>query len=310
MARFKFYNVQLLPLDTGAHGNIGADGYKTVLSALSEITKKARTTKKLEQISAPLRNSMFFSPFKIDIYSNYAAGTFLKFDHIDAIRDLYTGDETMQVGEGLTSKRYSFDFLFDYSKHILAIRIGKGIPSREPLIDALNFIFTPIVESDFPKYTLRIAQLTSRESLDEVLKADSYSRVDVQVTFSNSDEFDEQMQKDLEKELKKKNVHDVHHIEKADKNAQMKDMSKVANALLRLATKHGNATVKYNKAEHTKIYHMADFPVIEKVKVARNGSRDSYLNDIQASVDRADKKSKTQTPKKLKTKRKKKKKVN
>lgn len=284
MPQFKYYNVQLLPLNTKTTGNVGVEGYRELFRAVGESVRTAIKEKQLESIAAPLRNDMYFVPFRVNIGTEFACGEFLKFNHIDALRDLYTGDEVQRVGHGVTNKRYSFDFAFDFKRHILAIARAKGLPTANPLIEAIDTIVTDRASALFPQHTVRVIELTESESLEAALTAEGYKRVEVTVTFSNSDETEEELESILEQDLRENNVHDVQHVEKSAKDTSMSGMSRMARGLVGLATKYGNATIRYIKDQTTKLYQMKDHPVMIEVKRTSDDADMDFYKKVYRSI--------------------------
>lgn len=286
MGWFKYYNIQLLPLDSGKTGMVGVDGYRKLLLGLRESLSKARRRKNLESIAAPLRNDMFIVPFQVYVNgeSDAASGRFLKFNHIDALRDLFTGEETQKVGRGITNKRFEFEFVFDFRSHIMAIADKTSLPSSAPLCKALTLLFADQAKDLFAEHIVRVTELTEGDSLDAVLLADGYKRVEVDVTFSNSDDYEDGMEKELEEELRGKNIHDASYTEKSEKDSEMTQISRFAQAMLHLAIKYGNASVRYIKDKSTHWYHMKDFPVRLNLKIESDESEMDYFGRIKNSI--------------------------
>ncbi|MFA0406490.1 hypothetical protein [Vibrio sp. 10N.222.52.C12] len=68
MAYFKFYNIQLLPMDTTTTKEVGVDGYCKLFSAvgdkIAEIREKGL---KLSSIAVKMRGEMYFAPFSVTL---------------------------------------------------------------------------------------------------------------------------------------------------------------------------------------------------------------------------------------------------
>jgi hypothetical protein len=99
MANFKYFNIQLLPLDR-KHGNIGPEGYRKLFDALRKEIKSALRSKRLPEVAAPLSRDMYFSPFRVDVFQDDSRGQFLKFDHVSALQDIYTGEVVQKAIRG------------------------------------------------------------------------------------------------------------------------------------------------------------------------------------------------------------------
>ncbi|MCP5351719.1 MAG: DUF4747 family protein [Chromatiales bacterium] len=145
--------------------------------------------------------------------------------------------------------------------HILAIsKLSIKTKSNRPqmrlmsgsgVINALETLLSPISEERFKNYVLSIHEMTSSESLDDVLNADGYKSIEAKVAFSNSDELIDAIADELESDLKQNNVHDAEIIQRSAKRSEMSGLTKTALAFLALATKHGNAVVRYRKITKT-----------------------------------------------------------
>lgn len=288
MAVFKYYNVQLLPIDTQKFKEVGAEGYRRVFSDLRSRVIGAKRSRSIENISGSLRNDFYFAPFVVNALDEFAYGEFLKFDQVDKVQNLYTGKDEFEGNEGSTSKRYDFLFAFDYSAHTLAIQLAKGLPSAQPLIDALVDILRPVVDDLHPNHQLHIQELTSAESLSKIFAAQKFRRVAVEVTFSNSEELEEELLRNAgvtEHDLKQKSVHSVTHIEKPARKGSMSGLSNMAKPLLVIAAQYGNADVSYatedGEWDH---YHMRDYPVKEEVAPAKDEVHRNFMARVFHSI--------------------------
>ncbi|MEK2130796.1 hypothetical protein WOB94_18995 [Vibrio parahaemolyticus] len=68
MAYFKFYNIQLLPMDTKKTAEVGVDGYCRLFGAIGDqIAKIRKKGLKLSSIAARMRGEMYFAPFSVSI---------------------------------------------------------------------------------------------------------------------------------------------------------------------------------------------------------------------------------------------------
>lgn len=300
MAVFKFYNVQMLANDTSAHGEIGKEGYRKLFQALADRMQKAKDARALERVSGTLVNDFYFAPFVIDVKSDYAQGKFIKYDKVDNVHNLYTEEDEFKGGNGSTSKRYGFHFVFDFESHTLAIRCMNGLPSINPFIKVLSEIIVPVSQDLFPDYQLSIREMTSAQSLETVFNAEYYKRVRVEVTFSNSADLDDVLLGEaglLEKDFKGKNVHTVEHIEKPAKKGLMSGLSMITKPMLVIAARFGNADVAYQANGKSATYHMKDHPVKEPVIQGRQESHDNYMARVHQKI--ADARQKTKVSKEV-----------
>jgi hypothetical protein len=287
MAVFKYYNVQLLAIDTESHAEVGVEGYKRMFQELAARLQSAKEGKALERVSGDLINDFHFAPFKIEVKKDYVQGMFIKYDKVEKVSNLYTDEDEFKGGRGSTSKRYDFWFLFDFKSHTLAIQAKVGLPSVNPLTKTLSEIFIPVSQELFPNYQISIHEMTSAQSLDKVFNADRYRRVRVDVTFSNSADLDDALLGEaglLEKDLKDKSVHSVEHIEKPAAGGFMSGLSKIAKPMLIVAARFGNADVNYQTDGKWSHYHMKDHPVREEVVPLPKESHDNFMARVLQSI--------------------------
>lgn len=288
MAVFKYYNVQLLAIDTTEHGEVGADGYKQVFASLRSRVIGAKRKRQIETVAGQLRNDFHFAPFEITVMDEFAYGEFLKYDQVERVQNLYTGKDEFEGKEGSTSKRYDFLFAFDYQTHTLAIQLTKGLPSAQPLIEALVEIFRPVVDDIHPNHQLHVQELTSAESLLKVFAAERFRRVEVEVTFSNSEELEEELLRNAgvtEEDFKHKSVHSVTHIEKPARKGSMSGLSNMAKPLLVIAAQYGNANVNYATEEgEWDHYHMRDYPVKEELEPMKEEVHRNFMARVFHSI--------------------------
>ncbi|MCG8520859.1 MAG: DUF4747 family protein [Pseudomonadales bacterium] len=287
MAVFKFYNVQLLAIDTDSHGEVGKEGYRRLFQSLAERMQSAKDEMALERVSGSLINDFFFAPFNIELKEDYAQGKFIKYDKVANVHNLYTEEDEFKGGKGSTSKRYGFEFVFDFESHTLAIQRKNGLPSANPLMKVLSEIIVPVSQSDFPDYQLSIREMTSAQSLEKVFNAEYYKRVKVEVTFSNSADLDDALLGEaglLEKDFKGKNVHTVEHVEKPARKGFMSGLSNIAKPMLVIAARFGNADVSYQTDGKWSSYHMKDYPVTEEVVPMHEESHDNYMARVHQKI--------------------------
>lgn len=298
MAIYKFYNVQLLPIDSKTTDFVGVSGYCKLFTLLGNDAEKARNERDLVSISAVMKNKVYFAPFEVTI-KNYidnkhiAYGTFLKFDEIAELFDTQTGDLQFKSKGNSSSKRYEMSFVFDPELHILAIQDTKGTPSRTPLIEALETLLERYVVTSFNDYTLSIHELTSAASLEQVLSTpkNGYRSFSAKVSFSNSDKFDAEFEKELaesEQELKDNNVHSAEVTYKTQKEGLMPDLPHTAKVMAWLATKFGNVNITYKENHELKTFHMQDYPVRLPAKTATSTRLDKAL-EIKKLIHEANK---------------------
>ncbi|PQJ65764.1 DUF4747 domain-containing protein [Vibrio jasicida] len=287
MAYFKFYNIQLLPMDTRRTDEVGVDGYCELFSVLGEQISDVRSRGlKLSSIAARMRGEMYFAPFSITIKdypsdnsekpNKLVHGYFLKFDDVNELVDTESGELEFRSEGNTSSKRFKLEFVFDPHNHIMAIHDVRGLPTKNPLINALTDMLDGYAHRLFPEHNLEIEELTAADSVQAFFEEPkkgitSYSG---KVTFSNSDDWDEDLSEELrpearkaERELKELSVGKWETKYHSFKDTLMSDLPKSAKVQMMLATLYGNAEASYVTEDGTKKkYHMEDHPVREKLK--------------------------------------------
>lgn len=298
MAIFKFYNVQLLPMDTSKVKEVGAEGYCKLFAALSQQILEMREKKrKLGSIAVSMRGEMYFAPFSVtekefasddpEKPNRFIHGYFLKFDDVNELVDTDSGELEYKSSGNTSSRRYKLEFVFDPQKHVLAIQHAQGLPARNPLIDALDRLFDGHAHRLFPEHSLEIEELTSADSISDFLSKPKkgIKRYTGYITFSNSDKFSEEMEraeleamKAKEQELKDKNVAQWTEEYKGFKGHLMSDLPDSAKLQMKLATRYGNATAVYKDLDGSEQkYQMDDYPVREPLKEEPEGILDRGL---------------------------------
>lgn len=279
MAIYKFYNVQLLPIKKGIK-EVGQDGYCRLFESVSDLIEECKYRRfPLSSVAVKMRGDMFFAPFSVTVYEydkkdnrKVIYGSFLKFDDVNVLVDTNSGETEYRSKGNTSSKRYDLEFYFDPISHVLAIQDAKGLPTRRPLIEALDEILQAHALHLFDQHSLEIDELTSADSITEFLELPKkgYKRYSGKVTFSNSDAFDEAIETELKKtenELKDKRVGKWEANYSSFSQSLMNDLPQQAKIQMRLATKYGNAEVSYiDESGERQKYQMEDYPVREQLK--------------------------------------------
>ncbi|MDE1495705.1 DUF4747 family protein [Xenorhabdus bovienii] len=309
MAIYKFYNIQLLPVDNKEYSEVGADGYCKLFESLgrqTEVTKEQQA--KLSSIAVKMRGGMFFAPFSSSVrgypagdgQKKIAHGYFLKFDNVNALIDTDSGEVQYRSKGNTSSRRVEFEFAFDPYMHILAIQHKPELPTSQPLIDALDKILGYHAVKLFKDHSLEITELTSAASVIEFLNLPKkgYKSYSGYVTFSNSEDYDADLEGYLkssvekEKELKEKNIAQWKVIYKCFKSSLMSDIPDDAKVQMMLATKYGNAEARYKNNDNEEVkYQMENFPVREKLGKYKEGILNRII-EIKKLIDKANEKTK------------------
>lgn len=294
MATFKYYNIQVLPLDGKEENLIGEDGYKKIFEAYSQIVNERFRKRDLLKISHSLKNDFQISFKRIDIKEGYAQGRLIKFNHVDKLIEVYTDEEVYNNKDKLSiasSKRIEFDFVFDFKKHIFAISSKNGLPSENVLIDAITSLLNETAKNLYTEHYIKMIELSDAASLEKVIdEADGYKKVAVEITFSNSFKFEEgigNILDEIDKDSRENNIQSISATQRPPKDKTSKSISMVLMPLIVLSTKLGNTDITYTKDGKEINYHMRDYPV--RVRVNRSGKMtdDEYYNEVLKSIVQA-----------------------
>ena len=298
MAIFKFYNIQLLPMNKKID-EVGDEGYCKLFNAIkTQINETKEKGHRLSSMAIKMKGEMFFAPYSVTI-KEYASddakkpnkvvhGYFLKFDDVNELVDTDSGELEYRSKGNTSSKRLELEFVFDPKNHILAIHDAKGLPSRVPLIDALDRVLSGAAHALYPEHNLDIDELTAADSIEEFFAKPKkgFKNYTGTVTFSNSDDFEEIIEPELrplvakaELELKDKSVGKWIMRYQSFKDHLMSDLPINAKVQMMLATQYGNAESSYTDEEgKDKKYQMEDYPVREPLEGNPEGILDRTLS--------------------------------
>jgi len=292
MATFKYYNFQVLPLDGETKNLIGTEGYEKLFTAYSLVVNKAFRERKLISVAYPLKNEMHISFKRIDIKHGYAQGKIIKFNHVDKLTEVYTNKELYENTDEqsiASSKRFEFDFVFDFEKHIFAIEAPPSLPSERVLIDALTSLFAEVVSNCYEQHYIKVLELSDAADLENIFEtAEGYKKVSVEITFSNSDKYEANLIGLIDEHSRENNIQSIKAEQKSPKNSKSKALSVVILPLIILSTKLGNSDITYVKDGKEVTYHMRDYPVKKRVGKDAKMTDDDYYSQIQTSITNAE----------------------
>ena len=267
MASFIVYNIQLLPADTKSTKEIGEEGYKALFAGLERETRDAYKNKSLSNISFELINDAYFAPRRTIVQRGYAYGEWLKYSRSDSVDDLYSNARLFEATSGTypVANRFSFEYVFDYKTHRLAISESGGrLPS--PLIceRALLFIFESFAIKLFPNHVLTVNLISDSTELDQVLaNAEGYKSVSATLTFPNGHRLGRQLQ-----ELKDNKVHHLKIDASAgSKNTAMPDLPGFLREMVEASVNYGKAKIAYITEAGGKILHYASTKYPAKIRL-------------------------------------------
>jgi hypothetical protein len=296
MATFKYFNLKVLPHSGKKEHLIGEDGYKEIFQYLKEKINQSHRARNIIDISHKLRNDFYLSILHIHMKEDFTHGTILKFDKPQALFDTLSGHPMQSIPENASAHRHEFDYLFNYKRHVIAIQhIAGRSPNTNSTIAALISILTPIVRSIFPNHYLKVEILTSSEELNKILtNAEKFRKAEVNFTITNHDDYLADEVKSTEAEMRSNGIAEIHHSEVGPEKGFMSNLSSRCLAYLKIAKKNGNATIRYvdKNTKKIKSYIMRDNPLITRITKTIKTKEDLFLQDLNASIIKADQQSK------------------
>lgn len=159
MAVFKYYNVQVLPLNKKQE-EIGVSGYLDIFrQAKNAVDNALNEEDSLKNIAFSLRNDFYFSPLEINVREDMVYGKFIKFDQVNEVMKTISRKRTYAAGLGESSKVYEYKFVFDPVLHILAIEFGASLPAASVLSKTVEDILKEYKRKNTPITELKLLNL-------------------------------------------------------------------------------------------------------------------------------------------------------
>ncbi|MER0215698.1 MAG: DUF4747 family protein [Nitrosomonas sp.] len=247
MAKFRQYNIQLLPLDTVKTPEVGIEGYKKLFDQLSTETSIAFKNKKMANQAKALINDTFICPFVVHTDEKFAYGKFVKYNKADTVTDFYDKTPLFEATKEVAavSNVYYFRFVFDYTWHRFGIEEnGTKLPKPDVMLKVLEHFLEKSAKNYFPDHSLTLNLISDQVSMNEALtEGNQFGSVDVKITFPNSHRLNDEL-----RELKKLNAHNIQaHVSPA-RGAQMPGLPEYIRKLVEMAPEFGEATITFFKA--------------------------------------------------------------
>lgn len=247
MAKFRQYNIQLLPLDTKKTPEVGIQGYEKLFDLLKQHTAESYKAKKMATEAMPLVHDTFICPFVIHTESQFAYGSFIKFHKAETVTEFYTQERLFEAPSGSTAvvNTFYFRFIFDYANHRFGIEEKGGrLPSPDVMLRTLEHFLQPLAQRYFFKHTFSINLISDERSLNEVLaEGNEFGSVHVKIAFPNSRRLNDTL-----RELKDLNAHSIEANVGPAKGARMSGLPQYVKDLIRNASELGEATITFFKA--------------------------------------------------------------
>lgn len=268
MASFIVFNVQLLPADTASTPEVGISGYKKLLDGLNRLTVDAYSKKKIDTISYPLLNDAYIAPRSTITTDDHAYGQWLKYSRSDDIEDLYSNTKLFTASKGTfpIANRQTFDYVFDYGTHRLAIQeIAGKLPSPDVCINIFEEILGKLADNLFPKHVLKINLISDPTKLEQIFNtAAGYKSVKTTLTFPNGHRLGSQM-----KELKDNNVHHLKvEASAGSKDTAMPTLPAFLKQLVEASVEYGKTSLAYITEAGGKLmrYTSSSYPLKIKLR--------------------------------------------
>lgn len=272
MASFIVYNIQLLPANTKNTKEVGVEGYKKLFEGLHDKTIQAFKNKKLTDISYVLASDTYFAPRSTICDDVIAYGEWIKYHKSDSVEDLYSNTTLFQAAKGTfpVANRVSFDYVFDYESHRMAISESGGrLPRPSVCNEALEEIFSKFAVEIFPKHVLKINLVSDPTELESVLRnAEGFKAVNTTLTFPNGHRLGRQLQ-----ELKDKNVHHLKvEATTESKDSAMPSLPDFLKEMVEASVHYGKTSLSYILEAGGRLhrYTTSKYPLKIQVRAKKN----------------------------------------
>ncbi len=178
----------------------------------------------------------------------FVKGDILIFKKPPPYKDLQTNNITTKPKENEVQYSKKAKFYFYGKKHILVLQKKANELDRNSNIEnkiqkLFEERYTILKENNklFLNYRLSLNVISKKEDLEKVINRMNVKSIDIEITYPNSDELED----DLEDELKSKKTHILHHTEKSFTDTYMNGVTEYAKKLSHLALKLGNVVMSY-----------------------------------------------------------------
>ncbi|MFM0282380.1 DUF4747 family protein [Paraburkholderia sediminicola] len=289
MAKFRIYNIQLLPNDEETR-EVGVRGYRRLIDEMRRVTARHFRSKSLLEFHHQIRTDLFLGPYDIYIEQDFAYGDFIRYTRSDNVNDLYTKQRLYKAKAGATgiSNDKRIPFVFDYRTHRLAIDQGSGLltPPKD-FIHTLQRFFEPIATRLYPKHTLTVSLVAQVSALEQVFsRAVAYSTVDLKLTFPNGHDSEAMM-----RELRETRTQHIELRASAGRGGRMPSLPEFIKDLLRGAMTLGQAQMTFfapKKVGNQTVTRLEKFSSqdIPLTFVTRHSDGETDANFARRSVER------------------------
>lgn len=275
MAKFRIYNIQLLPQEEGV-GEVGRAGYRKLFAEFRDMNRYHLSRKTQAQFHFALSSDSFLAPHKeFRFPSGYVYGNFLRYTTTEELTELQSGKTLYKPPRGKTAvaSQKRFPFVFDTARHYLAVD-GTALPKGDTFVQALTKFLEPVTKKFFPHHSLTINLISQANALEDILKsATAYRVVEVSLAFPNGHDTEK-----LLRELRdSKTQLNVRASAVGGQRGRMSSVPDFLKDMLRAAVTHGSAWMTYlrppapgQKTGRWETYNSADTPVTFSVRHSAN----------------------------------------
>ncbi|UAA40617.1 DUF4747 family protein [Paraneptunicella aestuarii] len=251
MATCLFFNIQVIPVNSKKNGLIGVDGYKKISEKLAEVTTLKKTDKKLHDYGVRLKRSEFYMvPINLKPEPNYVRGKLRRYDKVDRLNEFYTNEQLYEVPQdkSATTKRSEFDFVFSYENHILCIENRGGkLPQPTTVEEVLIHFFEDIKSkfTDFKDYQVTCKVLKEGAAIERLEEAERFGKIEIDISYTNDWRDIEALEAFIDKESRDSGIAKTKLIQTPAKNGEINQLPNVTKAYLEIASKNGDAKIRY-----------------------------------------------------------------
>lgn len=241
MAKFRIFNVQLLPNEDGID-EVGRSGYRKLFSGLKAINSTHLKASTHTSYHYKVATDTFIGPYDFNFPSGYVYGYFVKYAKASEITELRTGRTLYRAHRSgkEVSGVVKIPYVFDTDRHLLAID-GAALPKSEFFVEALIKFFSPVQEASFPNHELTVNLVSRANAIEQVFQtALSYKVVELNLSFRNGPASDA-----LLAELKESKTHQVSVRASAGPQGRMSRVPEFIKELLRAASSLGWSRITY-----------------------------------------------------------------
>ncbi|WP_081079450.1 DUF4747 family protein [Burkholderia cepacia] len=243
MAKFRIYNIQLLPNEDGVD-EVGVSGYRKLFSKLRDLNNEYLKSKSLTRFHYRLPGDTYVGPLDFKFPSGYVYGYFARYTKADEVTELKTGRVLYQAKgkvAAVTTKKF-IPFVFDTRNHYFAIdEAGGSLPKTSLFKDALEKFLESVAVENFPDHTLTINLVSKVNALEQVFKeAVAYKTIDLSMVFPNGHPTEK-----LLDELRETKTQHLKIRASSGKKGRMSGIPEFLKTILRAAAGLGQTHVTY-----------------------------------------------------------------